>query len=122
MTLYINNYIIKLTFKVNCKKRSEQLQISFKNKKIEKICTDTSYARKKHGIDMANKIHQRINEIKASNDVENMLKFGIGRCHELKGDRSREYSVDLVHPYRLIFSVKRNEIQIALIKEIIDYH
>lgn len=122
MTFYITNRIIKLTFKVNCKKRSEQLQISYKNKKIEKICTDTSYARKKHGIDMAKKIHQRINEIQASDDVETMLKYGIGRCHELKADRSGEYAVDLVHPYRLIFSVKENEIVIALIKEIIDYH
>lgn len=122
MTLYISKNIIELTFGVNCNQGSEQLQISYKNKKIERICTDTSYARKKHGIDMAKKIHQRINEIKASNDVENMLRYGIGRCHELKGDKSGEYAVDLVHPYRLIFSVKRNEIVIALIKEIIDYH
>lgn len=98
------------------------MQISYKNKRIEKICTDTSFARKKHGLEMAIKIHQRINEIKASYDVESMLKFGIGRCHELKGDRSGEYSVDLVHPYRLIFSVEKNEIVIALIKEIVDYH
>jgi hypothetical protein len=25
------------------------------------------------------------------------------RCHELKGDRAGQLSVDLVHPYRLIF-------------------
>lgn len=98
------------------------MQISYKNKKIEKICTDTSYARKKHGLDMAIKIQQRVNEIKASDNVENMIKYGIGRCHELKGDRSGDYAVDLVQPYRLTFSVERNEVMIALIKEIIDYH
>lgn len=98
------------------------MQISYKNKKIEKICTDTSYARKKHGLDMAIKIHERVNEIKASDNVENMIKYGIGRCHELKGDRSGDYAVDLVQPYRLTFSVERNEVMIALIKEIIDYH
>lgn len=98
------------------------MQISYKNKKIEKICTDTSYARKKYGLDMAIKIHQRVNEIKASDNVENMIKYRIGRCHELKGDRSGDYAVDLVQPYRLTFSVERNEVMIALIKEIIDYH
>lgn len=77
---------------------------------------------KKHGLEMAKKIHQRINEIKSVEDVETMIKYGIGRCHELKGDRQGEYAVDLVHPYRLIFSLKENKIVIALIKEIIDYH
>lgn len=71
---------------------------------------------------MAIKIHQRVNEIKASDNVENMIKYRIGRCHELKGDRSGDYAVDLVQPYRLTFSVERNEVMIALIKEIIDYH
>ncbi len=26
-----------------------------------------------------------------------------GRCHELTGDRARQLSIDLDHPYRLIF-------------------
>ncbi|EEA84175.1 MULTISPECIES: hypothetical protein [Peptacetobacter] len=33
-----------------------------------------------------------------------------------------DYALDLVHPYRLIFEKKGDEIQIASIKEIVDYH
>jgi len=71
---------------------------------------------------MAEKIHQRIDEIKAATNVEMMLQLGIGRCHPLKGDRKSKYAVDLVHPYRLVFEKKGNEIQIANIFEIVDYH
>lgn len=51
-----------------------------------------------------------------------MVQFKIGRCHPLKGDRKNQYAVDLVHPYRLVFEKKGNEIQIAFISEIVDYH
>ena len=51
-----------------------------------------------------------------------MVQFKIGRCHLLKGDRKNQYAVDLIHPYRLVFEKKGNEIQIAFILEIVDYH
>jgi proteic killer suppression protein len=51
-----------------------------------------------------------------------MLQFGIGRCHPLKGNRKSQYAVDLVHPYRLVFEKIGNEIQIANIIEIVNYH
>lgn len=71
---------------------------------------------------MAEKIQQRIDEISAAPNVEMMVQFKIGRCHQLKGDRKNQYAVDLVHPYRLVFEKKNNEIQIAFISEIVDYH
>lgn len=71
---------------------------------------------------MAEKIHQRIDEIAAADTVEMMIQFHIGRCHLLKGDRSGQYAVDLVQPYRLVFEKNGDEIQIAKIMEIVDYH
>ena len=71
---------------------------------------------------MAEKIHQRIDEISAADTVEMMIRFHIGRCHRLKGNRKNQYAVDLVHPYRLVFEKHGNEIQIANITEIVDYH
>lgn len=73
---------------------------------------------------MAEKIQMRIDQISAADSVETMLRFGIGRCHPLHGNREGEYAVDLVHPYRLVFIIdsKTNSIQIAEIQEIIDYH
>ena len=71
---------------------------------------------------MAEKIHLRIKQITAATSVEILLQYRIGRCHLLKGDRKDQYVMDLVHPYRLVFEKKGNEIQIAKIMEIVDYH
>ena len=98
------------------------LDITYKNKKIEKICTDAKAAEKAYGRAMAEKIHQRIDEISAADTVEMMIRFHIGRCHPLTQNRKGQYAVDLVHPYRLVFEKNGNEIQIANILEIVDYH
>lgn len=71
---------------------------------------------------MAEKIQQRIQEIYSADTVEMMVKYHIGRCHPLKQNRKGQYAVDLVHPYRMVFNVIEDEIQIAKILEIIDYH
>ena len=94
----------KLTFLVNLVVRREVV-VTYKTKSLEKICTDVSKAIRKYGEEIAQKIYQRI-----------------GRCHRLEGNRSGQYSVDLAQPYRLIFTVKGEEIQIAKIIEIVDYH
>lgn len=98
------------------------MQITYKNRKIEKICTNASEAIKKHGNEMAVKIHQRIDEISAVDSVEDMIQYRIGRCHLLNGDRIGQYAVDLIHPYRLVFEKRGKQIQIANIMEIVDYH
>ena len=51
------------------------MQITYKTKKLEKICTDASQAEKKHGKQMAAKIHQRIDEISAADTVEMMMSI-----------------------------------------------
>lgn len=98
------------------------MEITYKTKKIEKICTDAKIAEKTYGRNMAEKIQQRIQEIYSADTVETMVKYHIGRCHPLKQNRKGQYAVDLVHPYRMVFNVIEDEIQIAKILEIIDYH
>ena len=98
------------------------MKITYKTSKIEKVCTIASAADKKYGPEMAEKIHQRIDEIDASDTIEEMIQFHIGRCHSLKGNRKGQYAMDLVHPYRLVFEKIGTKIQIANIMEIVDYH
>lgn len=98
------------------------MDITYKNRKIEKVCTNAKIAERTYGLEMAEKIHQRIDEITAADTVEMMVQFHIGRCHLLKQDRKGQYAVDLVHPYRLVFEKNGDEIQIANILEIVDYH
>lgn len=98
------------------------MDITYKNKKIEKICTDAKTAERTYGREMAGKIHQRIDEITAADTVEMMIQFHIGRCHPLAQNRKGQYAMDLIHPYGLVFERYGDEIQIANILEIVDYH
>ena len=98
------------------------MEITYKNNKIRKICTDIKVAEKTYGAQMAEKIDMRIGEISAADTVEMMIQFRICRCHPLTQNRKGQYAMDLVHPYRLVFEKNGNEIQIANILEIVDYH
>ena len=98
------------------------MEITYKNNKIRKICTDIKVAEKTYGAQMAEKIDMRIGEISAADTVEMMIQFRIGRCHPLTQNRKGQYAMDLVHPYRLVFEKNGNEIQIANILESVDYH
>lgn len=98
------------------------MEITYKNKKIEKVCTDAKTSDRTYGIRMSEKIQMRIGEIEAADTIEEMIEYRIGRCHPLSSNRKGQYAVDLVHPYRLVFEKHGNEIQIAHIMEIADYH
>ncbi len=98
------------------------MKITYANRKIEKVCTDYKAAVKAHGAQMAEKIHLRIKQISSKKSIELILQDRTGRCHLLKQDRKGQYAMDLTHPYRLIFEVHGNEVQIANIIEITDYH
>ncbi len=98
------------------------MEISYKDKKIEKICTDIKSSDKKYGQEMSEKIQMRLDQIKAADSVEEMVMHKIGRCHPLVNNRKGQYAVDLVHPYRLIFEKVDGIIQLVKIMEIVDYH
>lgn len=98
------------------------MEITYKSNKLEKVCTDAKAAERSYGKAMAEKIQMRIDEITAADTVEMMIQFHIGRCHSLTNNRKGQYAVDLIHPYRLVFEKHGNEIQIAHIMEIVDYH
>lgn len=87
-----------------------------------KRCVQSQAKQKKIWLSNGEKIHQRIDEIDASYTVEEMVQYHIGRCHPLKGNRKGQYAMDLVHPYRLIFEQIEDEIKIANVMEIVDYH
>lgn len=82
------------------------MKVRYRNNKIRKVCTNANAARKEYGEKMARKIHQRIDELTAIDTVEMMIMYHIGRCHPLNGNREGQYALDLVHPYRLVFTQK----------------
>lgn len=96
--------------------------VEYRTNSLEKVCTKANVAVRQYGQEMAVRLHQRIKQIKAADTVEMLVQYRIGRCHPLHGDRDRQYAMDLVHPYRLVFTKHGDEIQIARIEEIVDYH
>ena len=63
------------------------MDITYKNNKLQKICTDAKVADRTYGSEMSEKIQMRIDEIKAADTVEEMIQFHIGRCHPLTNNR-----------------------------------
>ncbi len=98
------------------------MEITYKYKRMERICSDFSVAKKEYGEKRAVYIHQRIDQLRSAETVEQIVDGHIGRCHPLKGNRRGQFAMDVGHPYRLIFEKIGNEIQIVRILEITDYH
>ena len=46
------------------------MEITFKNKKIKKVCEDASFAERKYGKRTAELLHQRIDEIQIAHILE----------------------------------------------------
>lgn len=98
------------------------MQVVYKNNKLESICTKASVAERKYDRRMAEKIQERIDQISSFPTVEMLIRFKVGGCHALTGDRKGQFAMDLVQPYRLIFTSAAQDIRVARILEIVDYH
>ncbi len=62
---------------------------------------------RRHNRPRANLIRRRLDDLKAAPCLEVMRHLG-GRCHELRGDRAGQLSLDLDGPYRLLFRPAHN--------------
>lgn len=84
--------------------------IYFKIRNLQKICNKDNEAVKKLGLKMARKLQQRLMELSAAPCLDDISKLPPPRCHQLKGNRVGQFSVDLDHPYRLIFIPANNPV------------
>jgi plasmid maintenance system killer protein len=74
-------------------------------KKLKEALEDDRLCRRWYGAEMAKKIRLRMDALYAADSLADLWPPGMGpeRCHELKGDMAGLFSVDLKHPYRLLF-------------------
>jgi plasmid maintenance system killer protein len=86
------------------------MNIIFKTKKFAKECNDYKLLQIHQGPQRAKLIRRRLDELKAANVLDEIKTLPQARCHELTGDRSGQISVDLDHPYRLLFRPGNNPI------------
>ncbi len=79
------------------------MDISFRNGKLQKELCTAKKLQRAHGARQAMLIQRRLTEIEAARTLSVLRCLPGPRCHELKGERKGQFSVDLVHPYRLLF-------------------
>ncbi len=79
--------------------------IYFRNQKLAEKCCNEKVMKKVWGERMAKKLQQRLFELKAADSLADITHLPPPRLHELTGNRKGQYSIDLIHPFRLIFII-----------------
>ncbi len=109
------------------------MDITFRREKLRKTCSDQRLLVKEYGRERAVKIRLRLDQFRAARTLADMSTLPAARCHELQGDRHGQLAVDLVQPWRLIFSpvewieketggLDWSRVEAIIIDEIINYH
>lgn len=86
------------------------MDIAFRTTKLGRVFNDWSLLVRKYGDKRAKIIAQRLQELHAASTLNEMRFIPGPRCHELKGKRADQLSVDLDGPYRLVFAVANNPV------------
>lgn len=84
--------------------------ITFGSTKLAKCCNECKQAERAYGTKLAQKLMQRLSELNAANNLFEISKLPPPRCHELTGQRKNTFSIDLEHPFRLLFIPAHNPI------------
>lgn len=79
------------------------MEIIFASTKLEKECNQEKLLIRRYGPERAKLISRRLDEIRAADSIQVLGTLPQVRCHELKAARAGQISVDLKHPYRLLF-------------------
>ena len=110
------------------------MEISFKNRRLERNFSSTERLRRAYG-ERAEALSRRIGVLKYAATLAMVPVTRPERLHQLEGRRRGQFTVDIVHPYRLIFEPNHNPIprkcdggidltqviSITII-EVVDYH
>ncbi len=78
------------------------MEVGFDDPRLEKLCRSEKELRKQFGVVRAKKVEARIKSLTAAETLTDMRQLP-GRCHELTANLAGVLSLDLDHPYRLLF-------------------
>lgn len=79
------------------------MDILFQTKQLHKEYNNMSLLQRRHGERRARLIRRRLDELHAADTLADIGHLPPARCHELTNNRKGQFSVDLDHPYRLLF-------------------
>lgn len=86
------------------------MEILFQNNRLCKEFNSDKLLVQRYGKLQAKLIQRRLVEIRAANALEDLRALPQVRCHELKGNRAGQISVDVQHPQRLLFECGNNPV------------
>lgn len=109
------------------------MEITFRRQKLKRACNDPRLLAKEYGKERALKIRLRLDQFLAAQTLMDLAALPAARCHELQGERRGQLAVDLVHPWRLVFTplawIEKQEggldwsrVEAIVIEEVVDYH
>ena len=106
------------------------MQLEIHDSSLSKLINNPNKLIKKVGLEMARKIHQRFNEMKATSNFKEYLDYGIGKPHSLVGNLNNLFGIRLNKNYRLIVEPLVDNInddslrkcKKINIKGVVDYH
>lgn len=79
------------------------MEVTYKNKHLQKCAEDESYSVRKLGPVRSEKYLQRLGDLFAAESLEDVRNLP-GNYHELTANRKGQWAVSLDGPYRLIFT------------------
>ncbi|WP_018947770.1 hypothetical protein [Thioalkalivibrio sp. AKL17] len=81
------------------------MEVAFKTKRLRKQLSEARQLQKIHGERRARLLQRRLVVLQAAQSLADFCPpfSGAERCHELTGNRRGQLSMDLDHPWRLIF-------------------
>ncbi|MDR1701804.1 MAG: hypothetical protein LBR56_03400 [Sporomusaceae bacterium] len=88
------------------------MQVRYKNKKLEKLCTDLKEAKKKYSGEIPEKLLSVINFINSASNLTDLINYPPFHFHPLAGTRCGQYAIDIGgrrSGYRLIFMPINND-------------
>ena len=110
------------------------MEISFATRRLQKTCETEKALRRTHGAECAKKAMARLLDLAAAPNLEAAKRLP-GRFHELTGDRSGQFALNLSGGKRLVFEPAGNPpptqsdggldlilIETVRVVEIVDYH
>lgn len=71
------------------------MKLIYKDKKVEKKCTDIKIAKKEFNIQVVNKLYSVINFLKSAESLRDVANMPMYHLHQLQGKRKGTYAIDL---------------------------
>ena len=98
------------------------MEVTFCTRKLEREYRESDKAIKAYGAQVGRRYIERINIIKQTKDIDELMRLPALKCHLLKENRAGQYAIKLTGFYRLIFTLKGDALEIAHIVEVTKHY